>query len=219
MSVTDTLTTQFLQQFEQLSQQVPLGWASFLGALIEEIIAPIPSPIVMTTLGSLTAAKGEIMLTLLWLAVIGALGKTIGAYLFYWLADKGEDVIVGKFGKFLGVSHEDIERIGKKFNNDWRDDLLVFLARAIPIMPSPPVSIVCGLIKLNLRTFLWGSFAGNFVRNLMFLGLGYYGLSSYENLLKGLDSAESIVQLLIVAALAVAIVVIYVQRRKFGRQS
>jgi len=191
---------------------MPLEWSSFLGGMIEEIIAPIPSPFVMAAVGSAAFAQNKTYLTLIWLAVMGSAGKTIGAWVIYVIADKLEDAIVPKFGKFLGISHAEVEGLGVKFKGGWKDGLLLFVLRALPIVPSSPVSAVCGIIKINLRTYMTATFFGNCVRNLVYIYLGFAGLSAYHSVLSGLDNLESIVQIVIFVSLAVLVGWIYYQR-------
>ena len=93
---------------------LPLELSSFLGGLVEEVIAPIPSPFVMAAVGSAAYAQSKAFIMLAWLALVGSAGKTIGAWFIYFVADKMEDVVIEKFGKFLGVSHEQVEDIRKK---------------------------------------------------------------------------------------------------------
>lgn len=193
---------------------LPLEISSFLGGLIEEIIAPIPSPFVMAAVGSAAFAQSKGFFSLLVLALVGSLGKTLGAWVIYGIADKLEDVVVGKWGRFLGVSHQEVEGIGKHFKGGWKDDLILFVLRALPIVPSSPVSVVCGIIKINLRTYLVSTFAGNFFRNLIYIYLGYAGISAYQSLLGGLDNVESIVQLLIFLSLTGFVGWIYYQRHR-----
>jgi len=196
------------------AQVVPLEWFVFVGAMIEEIVAPIPSPLVMTLGGSLSAAQNSPLSFLATLALIGAVGKTLGSWLVYFVADKAEDLVVNRWGKFLGVSHKEIESIGKHFNGGWRDDVILFLARAVPIMPTAPVSIGCGVIKINIRTYLTSTFLGTLVRNIFYLWLGYAGLSSAENVLSGLDSIEKLIQVLMAGMGLVLVVFMYYKRSK-----
>ena len=207
-------TGQFLTLFEHYAKSMPLELLSFGGALVEEIVAPIPSPIVMATVGSFAAAQHVSYLSLFGLAIVGSVGKTLACLFFYLLADKGEDFVVGKFGKYLGITHKEIEGFGKRLNNDWRDDVLLLTLRAIPVMPSTPISVVSGLIKLKLSTFIWTTFVGTIIRNCLFLLLGYTSISSYESIASGLGSIESVVQILLLVILASVMVGIYVHRQR-----
>lgn len=200
--------------FESYATRVPVEPFVLFGSFIEEVIAPIPSPLVMTVSGSIAKAQEQTFLFLILLAILGAVGKTLGAWVLYFLADKSEDIIIGKFGKVLGLTHKEIEGIGKRFNKGWRDNVFLFLARAIPIIPSAPVSVVCGLIKLNLKTYLSATFTGTCVRNMLYLYVGYAGLSSYKTVTEGLDSAESIVQIIIGVVIVSIIIWAYYKRRK-----
>ncbi|MCC6711073.1 MAG: hypothetical protein IT416_01840, partial [Candidatus Pacebacteria bacterium] len=68
---------------EVFSGQVPVTWFIFVGALVEELVAPIPSPLVMMLGGSIAAGQGSPLLFILFLALIGALSKTLGSLLIY----------------------------------------------------------------------------------------------------------------------------------------
>jgi len=198
---------------QQLASVWPLPWFTFVGAFVEELIAPIPSPLVMTLAGSLAAAQGSAVMYLGFLALIGSIGKTIGSYLVYVIADKGESFFTGKWGKYLGLSSKDIETIGKQLNHGWRDDIVVFLLRAVPIMPTAPVSIVCGMIKLNLRTYLVSTFLGTLVRNIFYLYLGFTSVGALESLNEGIDSFEKFGYLILLILIAGILLYIYRQRK------
>lgn len=199
---------------ESFSSKVPLEIYTGAASFIEEVIAPIPSPFVMTSAGSIAAAQGKMMWILLVLAVIGAIGKTLGALLLYFVADKAEDVVVNKYGKFFGVSHREIESIGKYFKGGWKDDLILTGLRAVPIIPSAPISLVCGIIKTPLRTYIVATFVGTIIRNLIFLYFGYLGLESFNSLVNGLESIESLVQVGMATLIGLAIIWIYWKRHK-----
>lgn len=177
---------------ESLAQQIPVTWFVFLGALIEEVIAPIPSPLVMMLGGSIAASQNSPLSFLLLLTLIGSLSKTLGSLIIYVVADKAENIFVGRFGKFLGVSRSDTEGLGKFLNKNNKDNLMVFLLRAVPIMPTAPVSVIAGLIKIKLKTYLLYTFLGLVVRNLIYLYLGYTSAEAIESLSEGFDSLEKI---------------------------
>ncbi len=198
----------------QISGILPLPWFTFLGALIEEVIAPVPSPLVMTLAGSLAASQNSTWTYLVVLALFGSIGKTIGSYLIYVISDKGEDFVLNKLGKLLGVSHKEVEAIGKHLNKGWQDNLVLFLLRAVPIMPTAPVSIVCGLIKINLRTYLVSTFLGTLVRNVFYLYLGFTSVNALESLNEGIDGLEKFGYLILIILVAALMGYIFYQRKK-----
>ncbi len=193
---------------------LPLELSSFLGGMIEEIIAPIPSPFVMAAVGSAAYAQSKGIVYMLWLAVLGSLGKTIGSWVIYVVADKLEDVVIKKLGPFIGVSHEEVESIGKHLKGGWKDLLILFTLRALPIVPSSPVSAVCGIIKTDFKVYILATFLGNIPRNMIYIYLGFAGVSAYESVLRGMSSAESIMQVVIFGAVAAFVGWIYYKRHK-----
>lgn len=199
---------------EALSQQVSVNWFVFIGSLVEEVVAPIPSPLVMLLGGSITAGQGAPMTALIVLALIGALSKTFGSLVIYIISDKAEDIIIDKFGKFLGVSHSDTEGLGKFFGQGKRDDIAIFLMRAVPVMPTAPVSVIAGLIKVNLKTYLISTFLGLIVRNLIYLYLGYTSLGALETLSEGFDSLEKIGYLILSILGGVVLLWMYRKRQQ-----
>lgn len=183
---------------QTLANQVPVAWFVFLGAMIEEIIAPIPSPLVMMLGGSIAASQERTILFVAFLALVGAFSKTIGSAIIYIVSDKLEDVVIDKFGKFLGVSHTDTEGLGKFLSKGKGDDWAIFLMRAFPIMPTAPVSIIAGLIKTDFKSYLRNTFLGLLVRNSIYLYLGYTSLDAIESLGEGFDSMEKIGYLILI---------------------
>jgi len=178
-----------LNFLHNLSTQVPLSIYTSIGGLFEEIVAPIPSPLIMTTAGSIAQEQGRVALYIVLISAFAAVGKTVGALIIYYFADKAEDVVLTKFGKFLGITHKEVESFGKKFNNSWHDDVLLIFLRAVPIFPGAPVAAVCGLIKLNLRTYIQSTLIGVWIRSIIFGYIGYYGLSYLE---EGVTNAENL---------------------------
>lgn len=161
---------------KEYSNVLPLDIFSFLGSFLEEIIPPIPAALILTTAGVLSLEQGHTWIFLIWLAIAGSLGKTLASWIFYILGDRFEDVVVGKFGKFIGVSHKEVENIGKKFTGGWGDGLGFFAFRCVPIFPSVSVSIVCGIIRMNMKTFLLATFFGSIVKSLLYLYIGFGGV-------------------------------------------
>lgn len=200
-----------LIHIEKFANQIPLELFVTIGSLLEELIAPIPSPAVMTTSGSLLHSQGYHISYILILALLSSLGKTLGSIIFYKVSDKAEDILLGKFGKFIGISHKSVEHIGKHFNGTHKDFFVLLLLRALPVVPSTPTSVLCGIIKLNLKTFTLATFVGNIIRGLFFLYIGYTGISTLNN---GIEGIESLVTLAIAGIIGIVIIYSYIHRSK-----
>lgn len=207
------LLTPAIDYLHTLSDTVPLPIFTTVGAALEEIIAPIPSPLVMTLAGSLSASAGNTMTYLIYLAVIGSIAKTAASYLVYLVSDKAEDLVLTKFGKFLGVSHKEVEKFGSQLSGGYKDDLVMLALRAIPIIPTAPVSIIAGLLKINVRTFLWTTTFGYAIRNYFYLYLGATSIGALESINEGLDSFEKVGYLIIFIILAILTLYFYKKRQ------
>ncbi|MBP9702987.1 VTT domain-containing protein [Candidatus Woesebacteria bacterium] len=207
------LLTPAIDYLHTMSQTVPLPIFTTVGAALEEIIAPIPSPLVMTLAGSLSASAGNAMLYLVYLAIIGSIAKTTASYVVYVVSDKAEDVVLSKFGKFVGVSHKEVEKFGAQLSGGWTDNLVMLALRAIPIIPTAPVSIIAGLLKLDVVTFLWTTLVGYGVRNYFYLYLGATSVGALESLNEGLDSFEKIGYLIIFVLLVILALYFYKKRQ------
>lgn len=190
---------------EKFSSIVPIEIFAFVGTFAEEIIAPIPSPFVMMLTGSLAYLSELSLARIIFLIFIAAVGKTLASWILYLVADKLEDVLVQKFGKFFGINQGQIEALGNKLSKGWKDDLLIILARAFPIIPSAPVSIACGILAVNIRSFLLGTFIGTLFRNTAFFYLGYLGLENFDGITGGGGSTLGLTEWVIFIVLALII--------------
>ena len=177
MSIID----QIIAWLTHLSQTINLQLFVVIGSFLEEIIAPIPSPFVMTTAAALAQAQGYVFMQLFILVAVASAAKTVSSYIIYFAADKLEDLVVGKLGKYIGLSHKLIEQIGSFLTGTWIDDLLMIVARALPFIPTSLVSAGAGVIKYNKRSFIVTTFLGVMIRNAFYLWVGYFGMTALEN--------------------------------------
>jgi membrane protein DedA with SNARE-associated domain len=176
---------------------LPLELFVFVASFIEEVVAPIPSPTVMVLSGSVAAIQDYTIFGLIVIAIIGAIGKTVGAIIVYFIADKAEDVVIGRFGAYFGVAREDIENLGKKLQGGLRDYTVLTVLRALPIMPSSIVSVGCGVLKIPLRLYIVATFIGTILRDGVYLLVGYLGIDMLTSLVKQSSHIESYVEIAI----------------------
>ena len=182
----------------QIISQIPVELIVFFGSIIEEIFPPLPSPLFLIISKIVTYNQKFSVLYILLLTSIAVFGKTIGSLFLYFLADKTEDIIVGRFGKWFNISHRDVESIGQRFTGSWKDTIILIFLRAIPIIPTTPVSLVCGIIKLNIRTYLISIFIGSFIRIFILL---YLGVAAYRSLITNVDNVIEVSLVFIIVCL------------------
>ncbi|KAA3647284.1 MAG: hypothetical protein DWQ07_07210 [Chloroflexi bacterium] len=200
-----TLMEDLYAYLESFAAIVPVEIYAFLGGMIEEIITPIPSPIIMTTAGGIVELQGGGWLNIIIISLLAAVGKTIGAIVLYVLADKMEDYFVVRWGKYFGIDQHTIEDLGKRFKGGWRDIGVLAMLRAIPVIPGAPVALASGAIKLNMNTYIISTVIGTFFRSLFFAYIGFVGAESYANLMGNLDSIESIVNIIVIILILASI--------------
>lgn len=153
----------------------------FTGSIIEEIFPLLPSPLFIVIAKIAKSAQSYSLLYLFVISTIAALGKTVGAVLLYVLGNKGENIIISRFGKFFNISHTDVQNIGARLKKGIKDVIILLVFRVVPIIPTTPVSFVCGIIKIDFYTFLITTFFGFFVRIMIIFYIGLKTFSSIKN--------------------------------------
>jgi membrane protein DedA with SNARE-associated domain len=199
--------------FQGFALVVPLPWFVFAGSALEELVSLIPASLVMGLAGSVALVRGYSIFYLMFLALVGNIARLFGAYLYYWLGDRLEDILIPYFKKFLGVGHEEVESLGKRFSGrHYRDGMVLFFMRATPFFPVTVTSIACGVIKMNLRVYLTASFLGNFCKDFLFLTVGYIGLASMKHAWRPVQDYKWYVDVIVWALIGAAFVTLYLHR-------
>lgn len=197
-----------------LSVSVPLPVFVFVGSFVEEVVSPIPSALVMGLAGSASAADRYPIQYLFLLSFVGNFGKVLGAWIYYVIGDRLEHVAVRRFGKYFGVKQSQIEAIGRKFTGSWKDSLLLFFMRLLPFVPTTPVSLTCGAIRMRRTEFLVITYVANFIKDLAYLFSGYYGLVALRRFFRHLAAFHSHVSVLILVATVVGLFLLWYHRKK-----
>ncbi len=199
------------------SNVLSVPWFVFVASIIEEIVAPIPSPTVMVIAGSVASVQSYGTEGLLFLACIGAMGKTLGAIVVYTIAHRAEDLVLNRFGKFFGVTSPDVERFGTKIGTGFRGYCTLTLFRALPIVPSVLVSVGSGILKVPMSIFIVSAFFGTIIRDGFYLYVGYVGTDSLRFLVTQSTNIETIIEYVGIGGIIVGgIYLVYRFRNKFN---
>lgn len=196
-----------------LADILPLPVFAAVSSFVEEIIAPIPSGPVMLVMGSLAQVQGYTLLMLFGLAVVAAFGKLLGALVVYVIADKAEDILAGRLGSLIGVTHAQIESFGQRLGNGWKDYVLLTVLRMLPFVPSAVISAGSGVLKIPLRLFIFSTFIGSIVRDAFFLYAGYAGLEVAGMLLARFKTIETLLLGLLVCITLGILAYLYLKHR------
>ncbi len=210
----------FSQSFDKVMNLVmvlPIASFSFFGSIIEEILSPIPSIFVSLAIGMASVAQSKGLLLVLIYSLISSLGKTFGSLFFYFFADKAEDLATGRFGRILGLSHQEIEKVGQDLKRKSFDDWALIVSRVVPAFPTLPVTLLCGLIKYDFKKYLIYSLVGFWLRGLVITLPIYYGALKVGTLLPYLLYFESYGFWVILLALVVFVTVLILRNRRQGK--
>jgi len=198
---------------------LPMGAIGvFLASVIEEVIAPIPSSLVMTMSGFLFVTgpiSWQAILALIFkVALPAALGVTLGSYVVYFVARFGGKFVIEKWGKYVGLYWTDVEKLKSKLSGTKKDELFIGAIRVIPFAPSVAISAFCGIIEMNVIKYFFISFIGVFFRGIILGILGWQVGNVYEKYAKTIGSLENVVLVSTILALAIFIVLKYKSKSK-----
>lgn len=178
-------------------------WSVFIGVIIESVIVPIPSPLIIMGAGFLLISPElsfleALMPILVQIVLPGSIASTLGAYIGYGIGYLGGKPLVERLQGFLGFRWSDVEAMERRFHVGQVNTSLFFL-RALPIFPLSVISAAAGLLRLPVKQFTLWTFYGSIPRCL-FLGYLGWGLGEpYQAIAKGIDKLETIVSLLLLA--------------------
>jgi membrane protein DedA with SNARE-associated domain len=199
---------------------VPYGATGvFAATVLEEVIAPIPSALVMLTSGFFLIQESAFSFSVfqkvfLLIALPGALGITIGSLVVYGLGYISGKPALLRWSSWLGFSWGDVEKIEAKFSKGYTDEILLFVFRAIPIIPSVVISGFCGFIRLPLFEYILFTFLGTIVRAFILGVIGWRVGQFYHEIAGHIDTFENSILILIGVSTAFFIGYRFFKRRR-----
>ncbi|HEY7316897.1 MAG TPA: VTT domain-containing protein [Candidatus Binatia bacterium] len=184
-------------------------WSVFAGVIIESVIVPIPSPLIIMGAGFLLIGA-ELSFLQAFAPIVtqivlpGSIASTLGAYIGYGIGYLGGKPMVERLQAFFGFNWSDVEAMERRFRVGQVNTSLFFL-RALPIFPLSVISAAAGLLRLPVKQYTLWTFYGSIPRCL-FLGYLGWGLGEpYQAIAKGIDRIETIVSLLLLGLIFVLI--------------
>ncbi len=130
-----------------------LGIVLLMG--IESACIPLPSEVIMPFSGYLVSIG---RFRLMWVALAGALGCNAGSLVAYYVGLLGGRPLVEKYGRYLLVTHHDLELADRFFARygDWA----VFIARLLPVIRTF-IAFPAGVSRMNFLRFNIYTFLGS----------------------------------------------------------
>ena len=139
---------------------------------IESACIPLPSEIIMPFAGFLVS-KGE--MSLLGIALAGALGCVIGSIPAYYVGMFGGRPLAERYGKYLLISKKDLDWADNAFAK--HGQLIIFLGRMLPGVRTF-IAFPAGVARMNMSKFIIYTFIGSFIWCWL---LGYAGMKTGEH--------------------------------------
>lgn len=184
---------------ELISQIGLLGAAFLIG--IEVLVPPIPSEAILLLTGfNVSLGRFGYIEAILATTAGSLIGASSWYLLGYLFTEERLELLVSKYGKYLGLPLRNVKKTMKWFEN--HGSSLVFFGRMVPLVRSL-VSIPAGLVKMGLAKFYFFSTVGILIWNTLWISIG-------SNLGENWQRAEEFSQVLDwVAYVLVALVLIY----------
>jgi membrane protein DedA with SNARE-associated domain len=142
--------------------------ALILFAFVEACCIPISSEITFAAAGALAATNHHFSLVLV--IVVGTLAEMGGSLTSYWIGRRGGHQLLDRYGKFVLVSHSDLDRAERFFAN--RGTWTVAVARVLPLVRCF-ASLGAGVVEVPFAPFAIFSLIGTAIWATALSVLGY----------------------------------------------
>lgn len=189
-------------------------WAVMGGAIIEEILVPIPSPIIPMAAGVILVETRQLLPALIqiffYIALPASFASVISSYFVYSIAYYGGKPLVDRFGKYLDLEWDELQEFEEYFGHE-REKHYVAFFRAIPIVPLSMISGAAGLFRMDWKEYGIWSFIGMVPRNFGLALIGWYVQEDVIRLASQIDTLSTAV--LVVTGL---LVLLFIVDRKLG---
>jgi membrane protein DedA with SNARE-associated domain len=173
---------------------------AFFAALLETIFPPIPSELIFPLIGFIAQSKGLGLENALGMAIVGALGSTVGSIAIYLIALKLGKTVFLRFGKYMKIGESELDKSEKWFEN--HGAIAVFTGRMAPGIREI-ISIPAGISKMNISKFILFTFAGSLIWCISLTLVGYYIGDAWNKFAEGSRVFNIISIVIIVGILAV----------------
>lgn len=178
-------------------------WGIALLMFLENLFPPIPSELIMPLAG-FTASPyqpGGAKLNVFGVFLAGLLGSVAGAVVWYYpgkfLSEKRLKSLADKYGKWMGISSEDITKATRWFNTQGRKAVLI--GRLVPGIRTV-ISLPAGISNMPLLPFLFYTTLGSAAWVGLLTYSGYALGTQYELVDKYLAPVSKIVLGILVLA-------------------
>ncbi|MEB3173437.1 MAG: DedA family protein [Cyanobacteriota bacterium] len=215
--------TQIIEALPALISQAvetnPLLGYVVIGAvmLLENVIPPIPSEVVMP-LGGFLVQQGK--LELIPTVLAGLIGTVLGAWFWYGIGrlvnEEHLEAWLNRHGRWLGISADDLGRSRRWFNR--HGAALVFWGRVVPGVRTL-ISVPAGIELMPQRSFLAWTTAGSLLWVLILTLTGQALGEGYKRVAGWIEPFADAIKVLLVVAVASGLVWLLLKAIQNARRS
>jgi membrane protein DedA with SNARE-associated domain len=194
-----------------------LGYLAIgLVMLLENVVPPIPSEVVMPLAGFLVQ-QGKIELIPAVLA--GLVGTVLGAWFWYgigrWINEERLEHLIGRHGRWLGVTPESLRQSRRWFNR--HGAAVVFWGRLVPGVRTF-ISVPAGIELMPQPPFLAWTTAGSSILVVILALAGQALGENYGSVLRWVEPISGVLlRVVLVTALALGLLLLLRRRRSRSR--
>lgn len=189
-----------------------LGYLGITGLMfLESSFFPFPSEVVMPPAGYL-AQQGQMSLPLVLLC--GIVGSLLGALFNYWIALKFGRPFFRKYGRYVGVTPEVLDKADRFFER--HGHISTFVGRLVPVIRQY-ISLPAGIARMNLAQFCLYTTLGAGIWSSVLTLLGYFLGANQAIIHRDLSRASGV--LVALSSAVVALYVWHLRRKKFRDQN
>ncbi len=181
----------------------------FFLMIVEGIITPIPSEIIVPFAGYL-AAEGEMRLYLV--IIVGTAGAALGNSVAYLIGYRVGRPLIERYGRFIRLDERDLRSAERWFAK--YGDIGVLIGHAIPGVRSF-ISFPAGIGKMRFRNFIIFSTVGALAWTTVLACAGYVLVDHWRDIAA---TTENIDLAVLFVAIVAAFVYLYWRRRSMNAE-
>lgn len=160
----------------------------FLLMLLEGMLLPVPSEVVMALGGFLAFSNGlpPVLGIPAYIIVLlaGSVGNLTGAFIAYLIGDYGGIPLIKRYGKYVMLKPDTVEKVQAWF--DKYGTVSVFLTRLVPIFRTF-ISIPAGIARMDRKLFATYTFLGALIWDSFLIYLGWKFGQNWQTILGTFD--------------------------------
>ncbi len=160
-------------------------WPLFALSFVNDLIGIFPFALVLAGQLAFLEESFSVALAaklLVFVALPVGIGSALGSIPLYVLAYFGGKPLITRYHRIFRFSWEDVERVKNYFKGTWYDEIIFLLLRCVPVLPSIPLDIAGGMLRMSFMPFFVLTAVGSIIRmmlTLLVVGMSLAGLSQF----------------------------------------